>query len=279
MQRECADLQVAPRGSRGHARRDPQGDVDALVVGDDIYTLDSANAATNRLRQDVLAQMEDAVLAFDADDHLIFMNPAAERQYGAAASDDAGPPEQRAVHARAGPTATERAARLDGSRAHGRVPRATRSTARPTACETARRDDGLAPARRARATTIGTSTSSATSANASRPSEALRAADAALAPPRAPVLDAGGELARHLRALRPRAAAISTSARSSSATPASTRRPFIGKTNAELGMSGALCAAVDDALGDSVRHRRGRPRQVRASRTPRRRRRACSTRA
>ncbi len=57
------------------------GDVDALIVGQDIYTLDSANAADNKLRKDVLSQMEDAVLAFDNDDHVIFMNPAAERQY------------------------------------------------------------------------------------------------------------------------------------------------------------------------------------------------------
>ena len=68
------------------------GDVDALIVGEDIYTLDSANAATNAMRKDVLAQMQDAVLAFDVDDHVIFMNPAAERQYGCAASEMLGRP-------------------------------------------------------------------------------------------------------------------------------------------------------------------------------------------
>jgi PAS domain S-box-containing protein len=68
------------------------GDVDALIVGEDIYTLDSANAAGNALRKDVLAQMQDAVLAFDADDHVIFMNPAAERQYGREASAVLGRP-------------------------------------------------------------------------------------------------------------------------------------------------------------------------------------------
>ena len=68
------------------------GDVDALIVGEDIYTLDSANAASNVLRRDVLAQMQDAVLAFDVDDHLIFMNPAAERQYACQASDVLGRP-------------------------------------------------------------------------------------------------------------------------------------------------------------------------------------------
>jgi PAS domain S-box-containing protein len=68
------------------------GDVDALIVGDDIYTLDSANAASNEMRKDVLAQMQDAVLAFDIDDHLIYMNPAAEAQYACAASDMLGRP-------------------------------------------------------------------------------------------------------------------------------------------------------------------------------------------
>jgi PAS domain S-box-containing protein len=68
------------------------GDVDALVVGEDIYTLDSANAASNALRKDVLAQMQDAVLAFDVDDHVIYMNPAAERQYGCVASEVLGLP-------------------------------------------------------------------------------------------------------------------------------------------------------------------------------------------
>src|SRR3954469_15179136 len=68
------------------------GDVDALIVGDDIYTLDSANAASNALRRDVLSQMKDAVLAFDLDDCVIFMNPAAERQYGCTASEALGRP-------------------------------------------------------------------------------------------------------------------------------------------------------------------------------------------
>jgi PAS domain S-box-containing protein len=68
------------------------GDVDALIVGEDIYTLDSANAASNAMRRDVLTQMQDAVLAFDVDDHVIFMNRAAEIQYGRAASDVLGRP-------------------------------------------------------------------------------------------------------------------------------------------------------------------------------------------
>ena len=58
------------------------GDVDALIVNNEIYTLESAHAASNRLRQDVLSQMEDAVFAFDNDGHIIYMNTAAEQRYG-----------------------------------------------------------------------------------------------------------------------------------------------------------------------------------------------------
>ncbi len=68
------------------------GDVDALIVGEDIYTLDTAHAASNEMRKEVLAQMKDAVLAFDVDDHLIFMNPSAEAQYGREASQMLGRP-------------------------------------------------------------------------------------------------------------------------------------------------------------------------------------------
>ena len=66
------------------------GEVDALVVGDDIYTLESVGAASNRLRKDVLAQMEDAVVARDAQGHVIYLNPAAERRYAMTASQALG---------------------------------------------------------------------------------------------------------------------------------------------------------------------------------------------
>jgi PAS domain S-box-containing protein len=66
------------------------GSVDALVVGDDIYTLDRAHASSNKLRSDVLAQMEDAVVGMDRDERIIYLNPAAERQYGLSASQALG---------------------------------------------------------------------------------------------------------------------------------------------------------------------------------------------
>ncbi|HEY4067333.1 MAG TPA: ATP-binding protein [Burkholderiaceae bacterium] len=66
------------------------GDVDALVVNGAIYTLESAHLASNRLRQDVLNQMEEAVFAFDAGEHLIYLNAAAERRYGVVSSEVLG---------------------------------------------------------------------------------------------------------------------------------------------------------------------------------------------
>ncbi|MBG9390695.1 hybrid sensor histidine kinase/response regulator [Caenimonas aquaedulcis] len=92
LRREHEELRIRLAEAEDTLAAIRQGDVDALVVGSDIYTLDSSSAATNKLRQDVLAQMEDAVLAFDANDHLVFMNEAAERQYARSASDTLGRP-------------------------------------------------------------------------------------------------------------------------------------------------------------------------------------------
>ena len=68
------------------------GDVDALVVNNAIYTLESAHAATDKLRQDVLGQMEDAVFAFDGQERVMFVNAAAERRYGIVSADVLGRP-------------------------------------------------------------------------------------------------------------------------------------------------------------------------------------------
>ncbi|MES2887759.1 MAG: PAS domain S-box protein [Pseudomonadota bacterium] len=67
-----------------------RGDVDALIVHNDIYTLQSATDTTNQLRKDVLSQMEDSVFAFDVEGHVVFMNVAAERCYGRRSSDALG---------------------------------------------------------------------------------------------------------------------------------------------------------------------------------------------
>jgi len=89
---EIAELRIQLREAHDTLAAIQSGDVDALVVGTDIYTLDSANAAANKMRQDVLSQMEDAVVAFDNDGNLVYMNPSAERLYGKDASHTLGRP-------------------------------------------------------------------------------------------------------------------------------------------------------------------------------------------
>jgi PAS domain S-box-containing protein len=70
------------------------GDVDALVVeGDDgpqIFTLQGLDAEQNRSRGEMLAQVSDSVIAVDNEEHITFLNAAAERQYGIRADEVVG---------------------------------------------------------------------------------------------------------------------------------------------------------------------------------------------
>lgn len=86
LQRENAALKARLQEAEDtlHALR--CGEVDAIMVGEHVYTLEGSEAAANRFRSDVLAQMDDAVLVLDASGHVIYLNPAAERQYGVAPS-------------------------------------------------------------------------------------------------------------------------------------------------------------------------------------------------
>src|SRR5436190_15765999 len=66
------------------------GHVDALIVEDQIYTLESSDAESNRFRGEALSQITDMVIAVDNDRHLIYINPAAERHYRVKSSDVLG---------------------------------------------------------------------------------------------------------------------------------------------------------------------------------------------
>jgi PAS domain S-box-containing protein len=70
------------------------GEVDALVVegrfGTQIFTLQGIEAESNQFRGGILAQISDAVVAVDNDQHITYLNVAAERQYGIAATDALG---------------------------------------------------------------------------------------------------------------------------------------------------------------------------------------------
>lgn len=70
------------------------GEVDALVVqgtsGPRIYMLQGQDAETNRIRGEMLANVSDAVIAVDGADCVTYLNAAAERLYGFAASEALG---------------------------------------------------------------------------------------------------------------------------------------------------------------------------------------------
>src|SRR5256885_6705374 len=68
------------------------GKVDALVVGDNLYLMEGLEAASNRFRGEVIAQIDDAVVAIDNEHRITYFNAAAERQYGVAASQALGHP-------------------------------------------------------------------------------------------------------------------------------------------------------------------------------------------
>jgi PAS domain S-box-containing protein len=68
------------------------GEVDALVVDHRLYVLQDVESLASRLRNDVIAQMDDAVIAFDNEQRVTYLNDAAARQYGVPASDALGRP-------------------------------------------------------------------------------------------------------------------------------------------------------------------------------------------
>jgi PAS domain S-box-containing protein len=78
---ENAELRARLEEAEETLRAIRGGEVDALVVGEQIYMLESADAASNRFRGEVLAQVNDAVIAVDNDNRVTYFNPAAERQY------------------------------------------------------------------------------------------------------------------------------------------------------------------------------------------------------
>src|SRR5262245_52177730 len=66
------------------------GEVDALIDGAAIFSLESAESESNRFRGQVLDQISDVVIAVDHEYHITYLNEAAEKQYGARAADVLG---------------------------------------------------------------------------------------------------------------------------------------------------------------------------------------------
>jgi PAS domain S-box-containing protein len=87
---ELEDLRLRLEESEETLRAIRSGEVEALIIGDQIYTLESADAASNRFRGEVLAQISDIVVALDEERRLTYLNPAAEAKYGVKASEVLG---------------------------------------------------------------------------------------------------------------------------------------------------------------------------------------------
>jgi PAS domain S-box-containing protein len=86
---ENAELQAQLEEAKEMLRAIRRGEVDALVIessaGPRIYALQGMDAASNRFRGEILAQVSDAVIAVDRDQRVTYVNAAAERQYGVSA--------------------------------------------------------------------------------------------------------------------------------------------------------------------------------------------------
>ena len=78
---ENAQLRARLEEAEDLLRAIRNGELDALVVDGGLYRLESAEAASNRLRGEILEEIADAVIAVDHDRHITFLNAAAARLY------------------------------------------------------------------------------------------------------------------------------------------------------------------------------------------------------
>ena len=119
---ENAELRTRLEEAEDTLRAIRCGEVEALIVetyhGPQIFSLNSADATSNRLRGEVLAQVSDAVIAVDADQRVTYLNAAAERQYRISAGDVLGSPLSQ-IYSRQWPSAEAEAAMWVALRKHG----------------------------------------------------------------------------------------------------------------------------------------------------------------
>ncbi len=87
---EIAELRTRLDEAEETLRAIKSGEVDAMVVGDQVYMLTSADAASNQLRGRALSQVSDAVLTVDNDSRVTWMNATAEERYHIASENALG---------------------------------------------------------------------------------------------------------------------------------------------------------------------------------------------
>ncbi|HEU4929023.1 MAG TPA: ATP-binding protein [Candidatus Krumholzibacteria bacterium] len=78
---QIAELRARLEEAEETLRAIRTGEVDAVVVGDQIYMLTSAEAASNQLRGRALSHVSDAVFMVDNDYRVTWMNATAEQRY------------------------------------------------------------------------------------------------------------------------------------------------------------------------------------------------------
>lgn len=91
---ENTELRVRLEEAEETLRAIRTGEVDALLVegssGPQVFILQGSDAESNRFRSDILGKVSDAVIAVDEEQRVIYINAAAERQYGVTASQSLG---------------------------------------------------------------------------------------------------------------------------------------------------------------------------------------------
>ncbi len=87
---ENAELRARLEEAEETLRAIRNGELDAIIVGEQVYMLERAGTSSNRFRGEVLAQINDAVIAMDNDLRVTYLNPAAERQYGVTTTEALG---------------------------------------------------------------------------------------------------------------------------------------------------------------------------------------------
>jgi len=119
---ENAELRARLEEAEDTLRAIRSGEVDSLVVetdeGPQIFSLDAAEAASNRFRGEILAQVSDSVIAVEADQRVTYLNAAAERQYRVSASDALGR-QLSEIYTRRWPPAEAEATMWAALREHG----------------------------------------------------------------------------------------------------------------------------------------------------------------
>ncbi|RYD18328.1 MAG: PAS domain S-box protein, partial [Verrucomicrobiaceae bacterium] len=87
---ENQDLRARLEEAEDTLRAIRDGEVDALVTdgpaGPQVFVLQTADTESARFRGDILGKVSDAVIAIDEERRLIYMNAAAEEQYGVQSS-------------------------------------------------------------------------------------------------------------------------------------------------------------------------------------------------